>query len=369
MSKAKVIKIGIYYGAGVVLVGYLAFNIFFNLTNVQVPGLVTAPIYVIRANVDGIVASVKIGPGDSVEPQSQAVDLANPEIERDYLTSRHKLSLAELEKQQAQDRQVEGRKELDHHLADLRLREKAMEESLERLQGSAEQFVAYEAEVGDLFRRKITTFSQFQKSLEGSSLVREKVDELESALLEVKTAVNWAEQGYFFAEGRLDRGYHDAKKNGEMAERVIQVEKEKIRRIEELRALLKLRSPETGKVLKVMVEEGNGVETGQTIALIEKDGTRIAEALVHRKQMSRIAVKKPARVYVPALGRAFGASVENIDYSPDPERIKQIGSFGWAGGVEAIAVVQLRLDDEKTLYSVPSGEPAMIQFSRRLGAF
>jgi len=31
MSKAKVIKIGIYYGAGVVLVGYLAFNIFFNL--------------------------------------------------------------------------------------------------------------------------------------------------------------------------------------------------------------------------------------------------------------------------------------------------------------------------------------------------
>ncbi len=369
MSIEKGVKIGLYYAAGVVLVGSMAFSILFNLTTVQVPGLVTAPIGLVRANMDGIVSAVKIKPGDLVNQLDQAIDLASPEIERDYLASRHKLSLAQVERQQAMQRQAEGRKELDQHIQDLRNRSSMLEQNLQGLEGKSEQYVAYEAEVGELFKRKISTYGQMQRIIQDSAIAKERVVQLRSELLEVTSSLEWARQGYFFAAGKLDRGFLDAKKSSEMTDKVIQAEEENLRRIGELRSLLKLRIPEKGKVLKVFVNEGSGVENGQTVALIEEDGERVAEAFVDRKQMARIAANKPARVHIPGLGRSIEARIENIDYSPDPEQIKRIGTFGWAGGTDAVAVVQLALPDSEALESLTSGEPATIQFARRLKGF
>jgi multidrug resistance efflux pump len=315
-----------------------------DLSGPVAPGEVEVVRVVVSAPVDGRVESSTLELGGDVAEGALVVELSAPMLDRDLETARLELARLELEVPAKQKDLILGERstlqDLEREAAEARLQEKRYVADLERERASVAQIDEQVARQRELVEKKLASSQGLEDLLLKRSSIAESVDERRALVEAARKLAETAEKS--LAEARRAK----PSTSEALDERLlplaaaVRAQRERVAALEDMRAMLSVRSPVAGAVLELFAHKGDRVVAGTPLAVLVD--TRPRRVIAYADEMWARDVVVGARAQLAPSDRrggvrsgrvvALAAAVTEL-----PERFRLIPaepSFGRAVFVE-----------------------------------
>lgn len=238
----------------------------------------------------GVVASVAVMVGDSVQPGHLLARLHTEDIERDLVVARASVASAEADLTRAEASAREGRLDLARQGENAQV---ALEGARAVL-ASAERTLSIQRELLDV-----------------GAASRQDVQQAQQTRDDAARKVQTAQADFTYARAR---GSEAGQAAVSQARAALETARVKVRNLQTLLGDTELRSPAAGVVSAVNVTAGNPVDTGQGAIEITDPERVYLEVPFDETRAPGLRVGQPAAVQFDALpGRTFQGTVDRVD--------------------------------------------------------
>ncbi|MEQ8823878.1 MAG: HlyD family efflux transporter periplasmic adaptor subunit [Filomicrobium sp.] len=357
---------------GFIIFSYAGILAYSNFFRIEVPtAVISAPVDMVEAQVDGQVEWTSLKPGDSVKSGDVLLKLLDNKLEReielaDIAVKSQKAKLIYLKRRHAE--------ELDRIKSFAAIEMK----NVKQARIAMESTKASLALARDQHRRLNTLYEKGFTTLSRLDDAREKVVTLEKQLasqrLELSTRADLADGNI---GKRLYTGDDLIGKSEELAAEVRLAEHEialaQQRHLAAVRERdnLAVRAPFDGTILKLPRVDRSSVRRGDVIAVVEERRKRHVTAFLNQDEIAKVGIGDEALLYVPALGETLKGHISAIDrtsgFLREQER-RQNPGYTWRGPTDRSAQVTINFDDPNTISNFKkyrSGLPVVVIFEKR----
>ncbi|MEQ1672932.1 MAG: HlyD family efflux transporter periplasmic adaptor subunit, partial [Hyphomicrobium sp.] len=362
----------IYGVAGLAIFGYAGLLGYTNFFRMEIQtAVISAPIEVVKAQVDGQVLLTAIKPGDTVKAGEVVVNVIDSELERE-------LELADIE--------VQGRKaqlaflkrrhmdELEKLRGYATVEMKNVKQSKVELDGLQEQLTLAEEQYGRLKALADKGFVTSTKLDEAHKQVITLKTQLENRRIELSSRVELADQNI---GKRLYNGINLVGEANEiedkvsLAEREIQLAEQKAKTVANQRQRSAITAPFDGTVLELPRFDKGTVRKGDTIAIIEQRRDRNVTAFLNQDEVLKVGIGDDALLFVPALGETVKGRVTHVDRTSgfvSEQRERQNPGYQWRGAHDRSAKITIEFAEPEKVKDgnrYRAGLPVVVVFEQR----
>jgi multidrug resistance efflux pump len=363
---------GLYAGLGALVFGYLGYLAYAAAFRLEVEtAVLSAPTEILTAHGDGMITWGNVRPGDTVKSGDVLVNVFDNQLEREIELSEitvrerearfsllQKRVLDELTRlQSAVDGASPAGSKVRLEVESLRARVQANEQELRRVT-SRPRDAQSAARIEEAKKKLLAN----QKALEGKQV--DMRTRLEREVLAGGTRASTAGQTAYREMTVLEAQMAQAEQDYEFAQlRHQSVLAHRVR--------LAVRAPFDGVLVAMPRSDRTAVRKGETVAVIEQEGTPRVTARVTPTDAMRIGLGDAARLYVPGTGAYLTARVTHIDRMLDTH--KDTGrthsdTMSARTGVTNSAEIVLDVERPELIANrqqYASGLPVVVQFKRR----
>lgn len=359
----------LYLSLGLIIFSYLALVLYSNFVHMKIESsVVTSPEEKIVSPFTGLVGEYYVKPGDLVKEGEPLIriddaDLAHKlDIEKTHLIeaqNEHKLKSTFLVGEKNKVNIYENIGQTKYEEAKSNVRE--FTERLEHLQNEHER-----AKI--LYQKRFIAKSEMDKFEADYETVMHQLEEAKHQVVVHEKALKAVETGHYFSNDQLEGEIPQHQAYVDHASAQIDIVKLRIAALEKQMGRRVIRAPFNGHVVDLAKSNGNTVDRGEELLLLERDETRFIKSHLTQEEIVEITMDSTATVYIPSIKKRYLAKVRHIDRTDG--FIDEVNAIYKPRTVnDRSALVELELQDftmEGLRNQLPAGTPAVVYFDRSM---
>ncbi len=349
--------------------GILAYSNFFRM-EVQT-AVISAPVETVEAQVDGRVAWTGLKPGDEVRAGEVIVKLIDSELEReielaDIAVREKKAKLIYLKRRHAD--------ELERIKGFAALEMKNVEQAKYDMEATEAQLLAarrHLQRIETLHAKGFATDARLEEA-EQQKVTLEKT--LARRRIEVATRADLATDNIgkrFYSGDDLIGKSEELEAEVKLAEHEIGLARQRHEANVSLREARAVRSPFSGRIVRLPRLDAGSVRRGDVVAIIEKPDQREVIAYLTQEEVGRVGLHDEVLLHVPALGESVKGRVTGIDRTSGFLREQDLRAnpgYSWRGPTDRSAKVTIAFENRSASADASRfrpGLPVVAIFSQR----
>ncbi|MGL4395032.1 MAG: HlyD family efflux transporter periplasmic adaptor subunit [Hyphomicrobium sp.] len=367
-----VVMTGVYAAIGMVVFGYAGLLGYANFFRMEIQtAVISAPVEIVRAQVDGQVQLTGLKPGDEVKAGEVVAELIDNALERDM-----ELADIAVKERQAQLVYLKQRhaEELDKLKGFATVEMKNVKQSKVELQGLQDQLKLAEQQFGRLkqiFDKGFTTESKLDEVHKQVIALRSAT---ESRRIELSSRLELADQNIgrrLYTGDNIVGQAGDVEAQVRLAEHEVHLAEEKRQSFAKQRHRTSAVAPFDGTVLELPRFDRASVRKGDTVAIIEQRRNRHVTAFLNQDEILKVGLGDEAVLFIPALGESMKGVVSSIDRTTGflkEQDQRQAPGYGWRGASDRSAKITLTFADPDKVADFEryrAGLPVVVVFEQR----
>ncbi len=372
MPTKTIVMSAFYIVLGFIIFGYAGLLGYTNFFRMEIPtAVISAPVEVIQAQVDGRIDWAGIKPGDKVNRGEVLIRMIDNDLERDIeladiAVKERKAKLIYLQQRHA-DELEKLRSFASLEMKNVQQAKLEMETTASQLETARRQ----ERRLRHLHDRGFTTDAKLDAA---TQLVTTLEKRLESRRIELSSRVQLAKNDIgkrFYTGDDLIGKAEQFEAEVALAKNEIKLARQRHLINVKMRQRLSVRAPFDGTILALPRVSDAAVRRGDVVAIVEQRKHREVLAFLNQDEILKVGLGDEAILFIPALGESLQGRVTKIDRTSAFLREQDQRSnpgYSWRGPRDRTAKVTIRFDDPQLVSDYEkyrSGLPVVVVFEQR----